>query len=291
MGTLLWEASRGKKCRCVMRKFINYVNAREGQAIKSYDQLHAWSVAEPLFFWNDVWDYFGIIGEKPVNCAFKSRLYFKNSVWFPGAKINYAENMLKHMYGEDEGIVFRGENLLRRSMSRDEVRHEVVKMAKALKVAGVEKGMVVAGYLPNLPETVIAMLASAAIGAIWCSCATDIGSGAAIDRIGQTSPVVMVTADGYYYKGRTFDVLPNARAIADGIPSIKKVIVVHYAGNGIEGGDFDQRWITWEKMVEGFEGEVFRFERFPYEQPWSSCFPPAPRGSPSAWCSPPWACC
>ena len=280
MGTLLWEASRGKKCRCVMRKFINYVNAREGQAIKSYDQLHAWSVAEPLFFWNDVWDYFGIIGEKPVNCAFKSRLYFKNSVWFPGAKINYAENMLKHMYGEDEGIVFRGENLLRRSMSRDEVRHEVVKMAKALKAAGVEKGMVVAGYLPNLPETVIAMLASAAIGAIWCSCATDIGSGAAIDRIGQTSPVVMVTADGYYYKGRTFDVLPNARAIADGIPSIKKVIVVHYAGNGIEGGDFDQRWITWEKMVEGFEGEVFRFERFPYEQPLVIMFSSGTTGKP-----------
>ena len=280
MGTLLWEASRGKKCRCVMRKFINYVNAREGQAIKSYDQLHAWSVAEPLFFWNDVWDYFGIIGEKPVNCAFKSRLYFKNSVWFPGAKINYAENMLKHMYGEDEGIVFRGENLLRRSMSRDEVRHEVVKMAKALKAAGVEKGMVVAGYLPNLPETVIAMLASAAIGAIWCSCATDIGSGAAIDRIGQTSPVVMVTTDGYYYKGKTFDVLPNARAIADGIPSIKKVIVVHYAGNGIEGGDFDQRWITWEKMVEGFEGEVFRFERFPYEQPLVIMFSSGTTGKP-----------
>ena len=129
MGKLLWEASRGKKCRCVMRKFINYVNAREGQSIRSYDQLHKWSVAEPLFFWNDVWDYFGIIGEKPYNCAFKSRLYFKDSVWFPGAKINYAENMLKHMYGEDEGMVFRGEDRVRRSLSRDDVRHEVVKLA------------------------------------------------------------------------------------------------------------------------------------------------------------------
>ena len=280
MGTLLWEASRGKKCRCVMRKFINYVNAREGQSIKSYDQLHAWSVAEPLFFWNDVWDYFGIIGEKPVNCAFKSRLYFKDSVWFPGAKINYAENMLKHMYGEDEGIVFRGENLVRRSLSRDEVRHEVVKMAKALKAAGVEKGMVVAGYLPNLPETVIAMLASAAIGAIWCSCATDIGSGAAIDRIGQTEPVVMVTTDGYYYKGKTFDVLPNAKAIADGIPSIRKVIVVHYAGRGIGDAGLDGRWTTWEDMTAGFEGEIFRFERFPYEQPLVIMFSSGTTGKP-----------
>ena len=280
MGTLLWEASRGKKCRCVMRKFINYVNAREGQSIKSYDQLHAWSVAEPLFFWNDVWDYFGIIGEKPVNCAFKSRLYFKDSVWFPGAKINYAENMLKHMYGEDEGIVFRGENLVRRSLSRDEVRHEVVKMAKALKAAGVEKGMVVAGYLPNLPETVIAMLASAAIGAIWCSCATDIGSGAAIDRIGQTEPVVMVTTDGYYYKGKTFDVLPNAKAIADGIPSIRKVIVVHYAGSGIGDAGLDGRWTTWEDMTAGFEGEIFRFERFPYEQPLVIMFSSGTTGKP-----------
>ena len=280
MGKLLWEASKGKKCRSVMRKFINYVNAREGQSIKSYDQLHAWSVAEPLFFWNDVWDYFGIIGAKPVNCAFKSRLYFKNSVWFPGAKINYAENMLKHMYGEDEGMVFRGENQVRRSLSRDDVRHEVAKMAKALQAAGVKKGMVVAGYLPNLPETVIAMLASAAIGAIWCSCATDIGPGAAVDRIGQTGPVVLITADGYYYKGKVFDVLKNAKTIADGVPSIQKIVVVHYAGNGLEEADIDERWTMWEDMTEGYDGETFRFERYPYEQPLVIMFSSGTTGKP-----------
>ena len=280
MGKLLWEASRGKKCRCVMRKFINYVNAREGQSIRSYDQLHAWSVSEPLFFWNDVWDYFGIIGSKPFNCSFKSRLYFKDSVWFPGAKINYAENMLKHMYGEDEGIVFRGEDKVRRSLSRDEVRHQVVKMAKALLDAGVEKGMVIAGYLPNLPETVIAMLASAAIGAIWCSCATDIGPGAAIDRIGQTEPVVLVTTDGYYYKGKTFPVLPNAKVIADAIPSIKKVIVVHYAGSRLDGFDADDRWTTWEEMTAPFKGEVYHFPRFPYEQPLVIMFSSGTTGKP-----------
>ena len=280
MGKLLWEASRSKKCRSLMRIFINYVNAREGLAIKSYDQLHAWSVAEPLFFWNDVWDYFGIIGDKPFNSAFKSRLYFRDSVWFPGARINYAENMLKHMYGEDEGIVFRGENRVRRALSRDEVRHGVAKMARALQAAGVEKGMVVAGYMPNLPETVIAMLASAAIGAIWCSCATDIGPGAAVDRIGQTQPTVLITADGYYYKGKTFDVLPNAKAVVDAVPSIRKVVVVHYAGSGLEGADADDRWTKWEAMTEGYDGEHFHFERFPYEQPLVIMFSSGTTGKP-----------
>ena len=280
MGKLLWEASKGKKCRSVMRKFINYVNAREGQSIRSYDQLHAWSVAEPLFFWNDVWDYFGIIGEKPFNCSFKSRLYFKDSIWFPGAKVNYAENMLKHMYGDDEGMVFRGENMVRRALTRDDVRHEVVKMAKALLDAGVEEGQVVAGYLPNLPETVIAMLASAAIGAIWCSCATDIGPGAAIDRVGQTGPVVFVTTDGYYYKGKTFDVLNNAKTIVNALPSVKKVIVVHYAGEDLEGFETDERWTMWEDMVEGYDGETYHFKRFPYEQPLVIMFSSGTTGKP-----------
>lgn len=232
MQKLLWTPSESYIKNSNMYAFMQYVNKAKGLALSDYKTLYAWSVDNIPDFWELLYKYLGIITSKPYTAVVDDLHRFPGARWFTGAKLNYAENMLRYSKdNNDAALIFRGENKERRVLTHNEVYEEVLKIAQALRKAGIKPGDTVAAYMPNMPETIMAMLAVTAVGAIWCSCATDIGSQAAIDRLGQVKPKLLFTVDGYYYKGKTFDVTKNAAAVAQGIESVEKVVVSHYAGN------------------------------------------------------------
>ena len=185
---------------------------------------------EPEAFWDILFRYLDIVHSVGYERTVDDIHRFPGAKWFPGCRLNYAENLLRHEANDEACLIFRGEDKVRRVLTWKDVKEQTFRLATALRELGVGAGDAVSAYLPNLPETIIAMLATAAVGGVWCSCATDIGPGAAFDRLGQVSPKVLFTTDGYYYKGKEFDTLPNAAQVAARMEGLKKVVVVLYAG-------------------------------------------------------------
>jgi acetoacetyl-CoA synthetase len=181
-----------------------------------------------------------------------------------GAKLNYAENMLRFSSSPTPAIIFHGENQIREELSHKELYDQVVRLAEALRKDGVKAGDTIAAYMPNVPQTVIAMLACSAVGAVWCSCATDIGPQVAIDRLGQVKPSVLFTTDGYFYKGESFDVIENASKIAAGIDSVKRVVVSHYAGDKSR-ISIIANGVCYEDYLAEDVPQNFQFEQLPSE--------------------------
>lgn len=274
----LWIPAAARKDSAHMAEFLKYVNTHCKKDFSDYSQLYTWSVTSVSEFWETVWNFFEIIASEPYTAVVDDLKNFPGAHWFVGAKLNYAENMLRFSDRPGTAIVFRGENQTRTELSRKALYDQVVRLATAFRRDGIKPGDTIAGYLPNLPETIIAMLAAAAVGAVWCSCATDIGPGAAIDRIGQVKPSVMVTVDGYYYKGRTFDALTSAKQVAAGIPSLRRVVVVHYAGDGGT-GEIPQAQ-TWSDYLAPEAPEDFKFEQLPAEHPLVVMFSSGTTGKP-----------
>ncbi|MBE6908796.1 MAG: acetoacetate--CoA ligase [Ruminococcaceae bacterium] len=231
MQKMLWTPSEEQKNGCRMADFMRYVNKRCGTDFHEYAELYRWSVENIPDFWAALWDYFDIICSKPYDKVVDDLGKFPGAEWFVGARLNYAENLLRFCDRDGVAITFCGEDFLRREMTRRELKETVERLATAFRNEGIVPGDTIAGYLPNLPETIVAMLAAAAVGATWCSCATDIGATAAVDRVGQIQPKILVTTDGYRYKGKTFSTIPNVKEIASRIPSLRRVVVVHYAGD------------------------------------------------------------
>jgi acetoacetyl-CoA synthetase len=223
----LWEPSAQRRRDANISRFVDTINAAHGLGIETYPQLWEWSVERIPDFWAAVWEFAGIEASEPYTRVVDDLAVFPGVRWFPGARLNFAENLLRHV-GERPAFVFRGESVKSATMTYSELRTAVNRVAAALRDVGVRPGDRVAGYMPNLIETAVAMLGATSIGAVWASCATDIGPAAAIERLGQIEPTVLFTVDGYVYKGRQFDTLENAARVADGLPTLRRVIVVPY---------------------------------------------------------------
>ena len=266
MQKLLWKPSDEVKYGCRMADFMGFVNRRHGTAFREYAELYRWSVENIPDFWDALWSYFDVISSVPYEKVVDDLNRFPGAKWFVGAKLNYAENILRYCDADGIAITFCGEDFSRREVSRRELKSTVERLAAAFRAEGIKPGDTVAGYLPNLPETIIAMLAAAAVGAVWCSCATDIGANAVVDRIGQIEPKILVTTDGYRYKGKTFSTLQNVREVAGRIPSLKRILIVHYAGDAEGEGIFgpDERRIPDAVRFEEYLAE--KPEYFEYEQ-------------------------
>ncbi len=223
----LWTPSEQRKQQANLTRFIEQVNARYHLHLASYADLYNWSVNNIPDFWQAVWDFVEIKAARPFDAVVKDLSMFPGAQWFPGAQLNFAENLLR--YRDDHlAFIFKGETQVSRRMTYAELYDAVARLSRSLKEMGIGAGDRVVGYMPNLIETVVCMLAASSLGAVWSSCATDIGPAAAIERLGQVEPKVMITADGYFYKGKTFDTLEHAAEVARGIPSLQKVIVVSY---------------------------------------------------------------
>lgn len=272
----LWAPSEEYIKQANITRFIGLVNKRHGLGIGSYRELHGWSVENIRDFWAAMWE-FGGVQASGYDTVVDDLRKFPGARWFPGARLNFAQNLLK--YRDDRAaFIFRGETRKKAEISYSGLYKAVASLAHPLRGSGVASGDRVAAYMPNLIETAVAMLASASIGAIWSSCGTELGPGAVLDRFGQIGPKVLFTVDGYIYKGKAFNVLPAVEKIAGGLPSLERVIVFPYAEerpdisripNSILYGDF-----TSAKRRE------IRFELFPFDQPLYIMFSSGTTGRP-----------
>jgi acetoacetyl-CoA synthetase len=263
MRTPLWVPSGERKQDANITRFMDVVNARHNLNLASYSDLYNWSVENIPGFWAEVWDFVEIKASKKYDRVVDDLTKFPGAKWFPGAKLNFAENLLR--YRDDQpAFIFKGETQVSRRMTYAELYDSVARLAYSLKESGIGAGDRVVGYMPNLIETVVGMLAATAIGATWSSCATDIGPGAAIERLGQVEPNAMITADGYFYKGKAFDTLEHAAEVARGIPSLQKVIVVSYTR---EKPDITRipNAVHYEDFLSKEDGLEIQFEQLPFD--------------------------
>jgi len=224
----LWEPSEEQKRNANITRFISLVNERYATKIGSFNELHDWSTSHLNEFWALVWEFCDIKALKPYDTALASDKQIMDARWFPGARLNFAENLLRHR-DDRTAIIFKGEGRKPVRTTYAELYNQVARLAKSLREAGLKPGDRVAGFVPNMTEAAIALLASASIGAIWSSCSPDFGTKGTLDRLGQIEPRVLFTADGYFYNGKTFNSLERVGEITRELPSIQKVVVIPYA--------------------------------------------------------------
>jgi len=282
----LWEPSEERKKQANITRFIAFVNGKHGLEINSYAQLHNWSIENIPHFWAAMWEFGEIKASRGYAEVVDDLSKFPGAKWFSGARLNFAENLLR--YRDDHlAFIFRGETQKSATMTYAELYDTVARLAKSLREIGVAPGDRVAAYMPNLIETAVAMLAVTSVGATWASCATDIGPLAALDRLGQVEPKVLFTVDGYFYKNKLFDTLGNAAQVAKEIPSLEKVIIVSYATekpdiSSIPNAVHYQDFLAGEKQppTRGEHRRTTRFEQLPFDHPVFVMFSSGTTGKP-----------
>ena len=265
-----------------MMRFFEAVRAADPSAPAAdapYAAWHAWSCTHPELFWAAVWRFTGIVAEEragsdPWDAVVEGFERMappdpqRGPRWFRGARLNFAENLLRRR-GGSAAIVFRDERGARRELSHEALGAEVARVTAALRASGVRAGDRVAGFLPNVPETVIAMLAAASCGAVWSSCSPDFGVAGVLDRFGQIEPRVLFVADGYRYAGQDIDSLERVREIVRAMPSVERVVVVPYLRAALGGDDLAgiRGAESWESFAARGEGVPLRFDRLPFDHP------------------------
>jgi acetoacetyl-CoA synthetase len=241
-----------------MDRFRRRINAAQGLQLSDFVALHAWSVREPETFWCALWDYADVIAEHRGETVLENAHAMPGARWFPQARLNFAENLLRDSQpgaamadGDAIALQFQGENGESRSLSRVQLYAEVRAVARGLKSVGVATGDRVAGFLPNIPEAVVAMLATSSLGAIWSSCSPDFGINGVRDRFGQIEPTVLFTADGYRYAGKVHDSLAVVSALADSLPGLKAIVVVPFVDIAAQlDGEAHQLGIPYAQWIE-----------------------------------------
>ena len=227
MGKLLWKPSAEKVKATNMYRFMDQINARFGQNFTEYDLLYRWSVENISDFWAAMWDFSGILASTPYQAVIDDLDKMPGAKWFAGARLNFAENLLR--FRDDQvAIVFKGEDQAATYLTYAELYREVARLVDTLRKTGVQAGDRVVGFMPNMPQSIIAMLAAVSLGAVWSSCSPDFGIKGVLDRFGQIRPKVLFTANGYSFKGKKIDSLERIADILKQLPSIEKVVVVPY---------------------------------------------------------------
>jgi acetoacetyl-CoA synthetase len=274
----LWIPSEGNIKNANMTRFIEFVNGKFDKKFRNYDSLHQWSVDSISDFWVAVWDFVGVKASRRWDQVVEDPKKFPGTKWFPGARLNFAENLLR--YRDDRlAFIFKGETQKSAKMTYKELYDTVARLAKSLRELGIQPGDRVAGYMPNMMETAIGMLAATSIGAVWSSCATDIGPQAALDRLGQIEPKVLISVDGYFYKAKAFNTLGNVAEVAKAIPSLKKVIIVSYTGTKPDIGNIPHA-VHYEDFLAAEKEPSFQFEQLPFDHPIFIMFSSGTTGKP-----------
>jgi acetoacetyl-CoA synthetase len=261
----LWIPNAQRVAATQVMDFMAQVNARHGTSLKNYKELHAWSVAHPELFWDRVWDYCGVIGEKGTRKLIDGDK-MPGATFFPDAQINFAENLLRKK-GAGDALVFRGEDKVSYRLSWDELHALVSRAQQALKAEGIGKGDRVAAMLPNLPESVALMLAVTSLGAIWSSCSPDFGERGVLDRFGQIEPKLFIAVDGYWYNGKAIDLTQRLTAIANELPTARKVVIVPYLKTAEKVAAALPRAATLDAFLKDFSARPVTFERMPFNHP------------------------
>ena len=261
----VWSPSPDRIARSNLSRFMREVAHTWGADCRDQASLYRWSLEHPERFWTSVWDFCDVIAETRGEVVLEHGDRMPGARWFPQARLNYAENLLRRA-DDATAIVFRGEGKVRSSVTYAELHHEVSRMQQALRDAGVGVGDRVAGYVPNIPGAIIAMLATASLGATWSSCSPDFGVQGVLDRFGQIEPKVLVAADGYFYGGKTLDVMPRVAEVVARLPSVQRTVIIPYTrrdpdlsgiANAVDVHDF----------MAPFAVAKLSFERLPFDHP------------------------
>lgn len=263
MNRPLWTPSEQQIARANMTGFLAHIRREYAPHVRNYAGLYQWSVDHPEVFWPAVWAFCGIKASKTWDAVLRNGDKMPGAEWFPGARLNFAENLLRYRDNRP-AIIFRGENGARTELTYAELYAKVARLAAALRASGVQTDDRVAGFLPNLPETVVAMLATTSIGAVWSSCSPDFGSNGVLDRFGQIEPKVLFTADGYFYNGKTVDSLARVREVVQKLPGLRRLVVVPYVNRNPDIGGLPNAALLDDYLLDADE---IVFEQLPFDHP------------------------
>ena len=261
----LWTPSAQRIKDAPLTAFIAAAAEASGRPIADYDTLHAWSVEDREGFWSLVWDWCGVVGERSERLL-EAGDRMPGARFFPDARLNFAENLLKKS-GSEDALVFRGEDKVERRLSWDELRALVSRMQQLFAAHGVKAGDRVAAMMPNMPEAVAAMLAAASLGAIWSSCSPDFGEQGVLDRFGQIEPVLFIAPDGYWYAGKRIDVADKVAAVLARMPSVRAAFIVDYLGQAREVAAGAEKAQALSDALAPFAAAPLSFARLPFDHP------------------------
>jgi acetoacetyl-CoA synthetase len=266
MSKPLWQPSKERIEGANMYRFMQRVNQRFGKDLQTYDDLYEWSVANIPDFWATMWDYGEVVASVPYERVVDDLSKMPGAKWFPGARLNFAENLLR--YRDDRiALSFKGESQPETvSITYAQLYDRVARLAKSFRDMGIEAGDRIAGFMPNMNETVIGMLAATSVGAIWSSCSPDFGIKGVLDRFGQIQPRVLFTPNGYSYSGKKIDVMDRIADVVKQIPSIERVIVVPYTDPDPDPGRVPNG-VLFEDFLSKEDGLEITFEQLPADHP------------------------
>jgi acetoacetyl-CoA synthetase len=261
----IWEPGKERVEGANISRFMRFVREQTGNDdIRRFSPLYEFSIRQPEKFWPLVWEFCGIRASGDFSEVLVDGDKMPGARWFPGVRLNFAQNLLRHK-DDRLALIARNEWGGKREFTYADLHDQVGRLAHALREAGVGVGDRVAGFLPNIPEAVIAMLATTSIGAVWSSCSPDFGINGVVDRFGQIAPKVLFTADTYGYGGKRFDCLAKMRSVLEQIPAVEKLVVIPYGGDapkldGLRGA------VAWPDFL-GDEVQPLRFEMLPFDHP------------------------
>ena len=259
----LWTPGTLRVQQANLTRFIKLIQSKRDPDVVDYPSLYGFSIDSPKAFWRSIWEFGGVIGDSGSRTV-ENFDQMPGAGWFPDARINFAENLLRYR-DQREALVFRSETGLQSTMTYAQLYVKVAAIAASLRAMGVEPGDRVAAYMPNLPETIIAMLAATSIGAIWSSCSPDFGISGVVDRLGQISPKVLFCAAAYTYNGKQHDCLEKVKEIQQQISSIEKIVVTPYVAEkpDLSGLKNAQLWSSFEDT----SATEIEFTRLPFDHP------------------------
>jgi acetoacetyl-CoA synthetase len=261
----IWQPSPSRLAGSHLTAFTRLAETAFGQPFDDYHALWQASVDDPARFWSLLWDYTGVIGSKG-EIALDHGDDMLAARFFPEARLNYAENLLRRR-DDALALVFWGEDKVKRELTWWELHDLVSRLQQAMSAMGVRAGDRVAGFVPNMPETVAAMLAATSLGAIWTSCSPDFGTDGALDRFGQTEPKLLFCPDGYWYGDKAIDIRGKMQVIAAGLPSVEKVVVLPYLGDTDTFAAAVPKAVTLDGFIAPFIANEVSFERVPFNHP------------------------
>ena len=261
----LWQPTAAQIEASNLTQFLKIVNQRWQLQLADYEALYQWSITEIEQFWQSIWEFGKVISETQGSTVLTGRESMLAARWFPEARLNFAENLLRRRDAET-ALIFWGEDRIKQRLSFGELYDRVSQLAQALRAAGVQAGDRVAGYVPNTPDTLIAMLASTSIGAIWSSCSPDFGVRGVIDRFGQITPKILFCADGYFYGGKTFNSLELLPEILQEIPSVEKIIVFPYTCTNPDLNTLSNA-VLLPDFIADFSPKNIEFAQLPFAHP------------------------
>lgn len=270
MNKALWTPAPERIAASGITAFAEYLTPRHGPM--DSDALYAWSIADSATFWSELWDFAGIIGEKGSAPFIVPDVRLQDTKFFPGARLNYAENILRHT-GTGQEVVFWGEDKVKQRYGGIQLRHEVGAFQRVLQAAGITTGDRVAGMLPNMPQSLVSALATSSLGAVWSSCSPDFGPQGIVDRFGQIEPKVLIICDGYYYAGKILPIADKIASVLDRLPSVEHIYVIDYIGQAddavkrINAAASRVKAQVWGEAVRAAGPSEPQFTRLPFNAP------------------------